>query len=150
MRKRLVRGRERGAAAVEFALVLPILVAILLGIVDFGLQINSQAIIANAAREGARTASLGGTEAEAVNAAKNASSSVLNISGTNPTVTVGCRMPAVAPAIGAACPSAYDTSKTAGGTVVVKVTYTYYWISPVILGLPGSTPILKTSEMRIE
>jgi Flp pilus assembly protein TadG len=145
MRKLKVRARERGAAAVEFALVLPVLVLILLGIVDFGLEINSQAIIANAAREGARTASLGGSAAEAIADATTASSSLLNITGSNPSVTIGCRL-----ANGTACPSGYDTSRETGGTVILTVTYTYSWISPAILGLPGSTPIVKVSEMRIE
>ncbi len=38
---RIPRG-ERGAAAVEFALVLPLLVALVLGIVDFGRAYNQQ------------------------------------------------------------------------------------------------------------
>lgn len=145
MRKLWVRTRERGAAAVEFALVLPILVVILLGVVDFGLEINSQAIIANAAREGARTASLGGTSAEAITTVKSASASLLNISSSNPTITVTCRLPT-----NSTCPSAFDTSRKAGGTVVVTVSYVYTWISPALLGLPGSTTIVKVSEMRIE
>jgi Flp pilus assembly protein TadG len=145
MRRLRVRARERGAAAVEFALVLPILVVILLGIVDFGLEMNSQAIIANAAREGARTASLGGTAAEATTAATNASGSLLNVSASNPTVTVACLKPG-----GAACASGYDTNRESGGTVVVTVSYTYTWISPTILGLPAYATINKVSEMRIE
>jgi Flp pilus assembly protein TadG len=145
MRKLLCRARERGAAAVEFALVLPILVIILLGIVDFGLEINSQAIVANAAREGARVASLGGTSGEATTAASNAVSSLLNVSPTNPTIEVTCRT-----ADGANCASSYDTSRESGGTVRVTVNYTYTWISPAVLGLPGQTTITKISEMRIE
>lgn len=145
MRRLRVRARERGAAAVEFALVLPILVVILLGIVDFGLEMNSQAIVANAAREGARTASLGGTAAEATTAATNASGSLLNVSASNPTVTVACLKPG-----GAACASGYDTNRESGGTVVVTVSYTYTWISPTILGLPAYATINKISEMRIE
>ncbi|MBA3022216.1 TadE/TadG family type IV pilus assembly protein [Propionicimonas sp.] len=145
MRKLMVRARERGAAAVEFALVLPILVVILLGVIDFGLAMNAQAITANAAREGARTASLGGTAAETKAAAKSATVSLLNTSGSNPTVTVTCREPG-----GSACPSGYDTDREAGGTVIVTVSYVYTWISPAVLGLPGTTTINKTSEMRIE
>jgi Flp pilus assembly protein TadG len=145
MRKLMARARERGAAAVEFALVLPILVIILLGIVDFGLEINSQAIVANAAREGARTASLGGTENEAKTTVKNAVSSLLNVSNTNPTVTVTCRT-----AADSNCASTFDSSKETGGTVRVTVSYVYTWISPAILGLPGQTTVTKISEMRIE
>jgi uncharacterized protein (UPF0333 family) len=50
--------RERGAAAVEFALVLPILMLIIFGIVDFGRMLNAQITLTEAAREGARATSL--------------------------------------------------------------------------------------------
>jgi Flp pilus assembly protein TadG len=45
---------EAGAAAVEMALVLPILLVMLFGIVDFGLTMYTQEVLANASREGAR------------------------------------------------------------------------------------------------
>ena len=43
-----------GAAAVEFALVLPMLLALLLGTVDMGLMLYDKAVITHASREGAR------------------------------------------------------------------------------------------------
>jgi Flp pilus assembly protein TadG len=45
---------ERGAAAVEFALVLPLLVVILLGTIEFGRAYNAQISLTHAARETAR------------------------------------------------------------------------------------------------
>jgi len=45
---------KRGASAVEFALVLPLLIVILFGIIEFGLLMYNQAVITNASREGAR------------------------------------------------------------------------------------------------
>jgi Flp pilus assembly protein TadG len=48
-------GSEDGAIAVEFALLLPILVALLIGIMEFSLALNAQITLTNAAREGART-----------------------------------------------------------------------------------------------
>jgi Flp pilus assembly protein TadG len=48
---------ERGANLVEFALVLPLLLLILAGVVDFGYAFHDYIIITNAAREGARVAS---------------------------------------------------------------------------------------------
>ena len=55
------RGRRRGAALLEFALVLPVLVLVLLGIIDFGLLNRETLVVSNAAREGARAAALGET-----------------------------------------------------------------------------------------
>lgn len=51
---------EDGAELVEFALVLPMLLLIFGGIVDFGLILQRQQIVTNAAREGARLAILPG------------------------------------------------------------------------------------------
>ena len=45
---------EKGASAVEFALLLPVLVLLIFGIVEGGLILYDQAVITNASREGAR------------------------------------------------------------------------------------------------
>jgi Flp pilus assembly protein TadG len=52
--------RERGAAAVELAIVLPLLLLVIGGIVDFGRAFYTQIVISNAAREGARMMAVGG------------------------------------------------------------------------------------------
>jgi Flp pilus assembly protein TadG len=62
-------GSERGAAAVEFALVLPILVLILFGVIEFGGVYNAQLMVTGAAREGAREMAVGGDPADAEAAA---------------------------------------------------------------------------------
>ncbi len=46
--------REDGAVAVEFALILPILIVLVFGIIEFGLALYNKEVIANASREGAR------------------------------------------------------------------------------------------------
>lgn len=51
------RGR-RGAAAVETALVLPVLIAMVLGIIEFGWMISVKNSLVHAAREGAREGAL--------------------------------------------------------------------------------------------
>jgi len=45
---------DRGAAAVELALVLPVLLLLAMGIVDFGIAYNRQISLSGGAREGAR------------------------------------------------------------------------------------------------
>jgi Flp pilus assembly protein TadG len=57
---------DRGAAAVEFALVLPILLLLLGGIIDFGFALNTQISLTHAAREGVRVEALGTGDAVAV------------------------------------------------------------------------------------
>lgn len=52
-RRASVQG-DRGAVALEFALVLPLLVMLLLGIVTFGLAYSDHVALTNAVREGAR------------------------------------------------------------------------------------------------
>ena len=47
---------QKGASAVEFALVLPLLMVITFGIIEFGMFIYNQQVITNASREGARAA----------------------------------------------------------------------------------------------
>ena len=50
-----MRIRSRGGQSlVEFALVLPLLLIILFGIIDFGIAMYDRAVVTNAAREGAR------------------------------------------------------------------------------------------------
>ncbi len=45
---------RKGAALVEFALVMPVLVLLLVGLMEFGLLLYNQHVITNASREGAR------------------------------------------------------------------------------------------------
>jgi len=67
---------EGGAVAVEFALVLPMLVALLLGIMEFGLMYNGQVSVTNAAREAARTMAVTNDPAAARTAARAAAPSL--------------------------------------------------------------------------
>ena len=61
------RGRapERGAAAVELAIILPLVLLLIGGIVDLGRLWFTKEVLTNAAREGARAAALGQSESEA-------------------------------------------------------------------------------------
>ena len=46
--------RERGAAAVEFALILPVFLLLIAGAIDLTRMMYTQVVVTNAAREGAR------------------------------------------------------------------------------------------------
>lgn len=45
---------QRGASAVEFAIILPLLLVFLFGIIEFSIMFYDKAVITNASREGAR------------------------------------------------------------------------------------------------
>lgn len=55
---------ERGQALVEFAVVLPVLVLLLLGLMEFGRILHALLTVQNAAREGARLGITGATDGE--------------------------------------------------------------------------------------
>src|SRR5205823_995491 len=57
---------DRGAEIVEFALIMPVLLLLGLGICDFGLLFQRYEVVTNAAREGARAAATGASNDEIV------------------------------------------------------------------------------------
>ena len=57
-------GGSRGQATVEFALLLPVAVVALLVVAQVGLVVRTRVMLTHAAREGARIAAVGGTDAE--------------------------------------------------------------------------------------
>ncbi|MBD1590695.1 pilus assembly protein [Arthrobacter sp. S1_S22] len=65
------KDRSRGAVAVEFALVAPLLLALLAGIVEFAHAFNLQISVTQAAREAARTMAITNSQADAETAAAN-------------------------------------------------------------------------------
>lgn len=103
--------RDRGAAAVELALLLPVLLMIVFGIIDFGRMLNAQITLTEAAREGARAEALG----------VDPDLRVQEAAGRLGTVTTG---------VEAACP---------GVDAVVTVEHQFLFVTPIspIMGLFG-------------
>jgi len=81
-----LRSSDRGAAAVEFALVLPLLVLLVFGIAEFGRAYHLQTTLSGAARDGVRVMALQNDKAAARTSAKSAASS-LNL--TDAQIAVG-------------------------------------------------------------
>ncbi len=127
--------RDRGAAAVEFALLLPMLLLLVCGIVDFGRALNAQITLTQAAREGARLAAL--SEANVVSRTQTAATGLSPV-----TVTV------------TACPS--GSGPTANATV--QVSYAFSFVTPIgaiakLLGGSGpgsSLTLTATAVMACE
>lgn len=76
MTTRGFRGRsgtgERGAAMVEMAIVLPVLLLLVFGIIDFGRLYNTQVTLTHAAREGIRDYAIFQKRDQAENVARQA------------------------------------------------------------------------------
>jgi Flp pilus assembly protein TadG len=102
------QARDRGATAVEFALLFPLLMLIVFGTIDFGRALNAQITLTQAAREGVRLDALG--EPNVVTQTQNAAT---GLSPVNVTVT-GCP------------PGASLTSDA-----VVNVSYRFSFITPL-------------------
>jgi Flp pilus assembly protein TadG len=86
--------RERGAAAVEFALVLLPLALLVFGIIEFGLLLNKQISVANGAREAARYAAIHYAEPDVVDVAEaRAAATAGFLTGTESTVDVSACSP---------------------------------------------------------
>lgn len=68
------RKKQRGAVAVEFAIIAPLLLALLAGIVEFSRVYNAQILVTNAAREAARTMAITNDPTAATTAAQQVAS----------------------------------------------------------------------------
>lgn len=54
MKRKILIEDQNGATVVEFAIILPLLIVFLFGIIEFGLLLYNKQVITNASREGAR------------------------------------------------------------------------------------------------
>jgi Flp pilus assembly protein TadG len=84
--KRLIR-KEQGQSLVEFALVIPVLILIVMGIIEFGNLWMTMNVLSGAAREGARVAAVTDPDAAQVQSAVENVLIPANISGATISVT---------------------------------------------------------------
>jgi Flp pilus assembly protein TadG len=139
MKKRFRRWRQRedGQAMVEFALILPIFLLILCGIVDFGWLFYNQLTLNNACREGARyavvnTADNADTQA-IINHIENVSSNVFANDGVDITVTYSA------------------PSNPTSGDVTVNMSADISFFTPVLSTVMGKEKtITSTVIMKVE
>jgi len=82
-----LRKKRRGAAAVEFAVVLPVFVILVFGMIEYGRMVMVQQVITNASREGARTAVLDGATTTSVQSAVTTYLTNAQLSGGSSTVS---------------------------------------------------------------
>ena len=132
---RRARRRSRGQSLVEFAVVLPVFLLILFGIMDFGFLLYSRMTVINAAREGAR---IGITYTETPNMIPSmAVSQVTGSSGgllTSGMVTVTCVDGTPSTPNCSGFPTSTPPSVNPGDSVRVNVTYPYRPFFPLLVG----------------
>lgn len=138
-----IRSRRRGTrgqSLVEMAIALPILLALLIGIVEMSRAWNARQVLTNAAREGARLGVIQGKTAAEVQAAVGAR---LTDAGLDP---------------GLATVTITGVDAATGTPTVVQVDYPFQFLflGPVVdlLGggstIPGSITLATTATMRHE
>jgi Flp pilus assembly protein TadG len=140
--------REKGASAVEFALVLPVLIVILFGIIEFGFIIYDKAVITNASREGART---GIVYRQDVSSGAPTAVSTADITST---VVNYCMGALITLGGGPAVPSTTVTGNCAVAgsalTVAVSYPYTFLVLPNFVNGLSGAITLNASTVMNCE
>lgn len=123
---------ERGQSLVETALILPVLIIILLGIIDFGRIMYSYAHLHMAAQETVRMGGLGKNDTEIVTFAKDYVT-------LNPIDQLRINI------------SPGDASRDSGDYVTVKLEYPFQFFTPFVSSLfPSSLSIKAESTIRVE
>jgi Flp pilus assembly protein TadG len=121
--------RREGAAAVEFALVLPLLLVLLLGIIDFGLYYYNNLQLTHAARDAARYLSVGNLD--------DANASIDNTNLISTSITS----------------RSIDQAAASGGESTITLTATYSFLTPLpslVPGIGSTVGIDATVKMRRE
>jgi len=148
---------QKGTSAVEFALILPVLIILIFGIIEFSILMYNQQVITNASREGARTGIVQETGAPSPprlqpyggDCAANPPQSVqcvVNKYARTHLFTFGAANDPVTVVTGYAANAAYGTYLT------VTVTYNYgFLVLSRFVPLGGPTKTLRaTTVMRYE
>ncbi len=136
---------EDGAQLVEFALVLPMLLLVVLGIAEFGFIFQRYEVMTNAAREGARIAVLPGYSTADVRArvAAYVTAGRVPTTGTNPAVAVA----------DVSIPTTAGGPVLTGKRVTVTYTHSYMFLTGIGSWFGASyvtVPLRAVSEMRTE
>jgi Flp pilus assembly protein TadG len=140
-------GSERGAAIIETALTLPILLLVAVGIFEFGRAYQTWQVMTNAAREGARVAVL--PNPEATDAAEARAREYLGFGGLNNDDSVGVAITSVPVSLG-------GTDTAQASKVTITYPFTFMVLQPiaqlVVAGAVTGEPITLTavSTMRNE
>lgn len=123
MRTRAMTRGDRGAVAVEFAILVPILLLIVLFAFDAGRALYVQISLLNASNQGARASSLGMPSGSVATVVQNAAPGAASMSGSGAT--------SVTATVDTACPAAIDPALAQ--MAVVSASVDYAWFTPLAL-----------------
>lgn len=122
----------KGQAMVEFVLILPVFLLLLLGMVDLSRVISANFVIENAARSAARVGVISNSDSDIITVIENGTDS-LDASEITYTIT---------PTAGARGP---------GDELIVEINYTVEILTPIVSNVLGdSIPINGKTIMRVE
>jgi len=127
--RRFNKRSEKGAAALEFAIIVPVLLLLVLGLMDIGRLLLVNMSLLSAAQQGARVS--------AMNATVSDSALIASVrSGMPDAVTrlalIGhCNSPTLSNCVYGAAPT--KCAGTNAGTTTVTATVTFYWLTPLDL-----------------
>lgn len=123
---------KKGQSMVEMALILPVILLLLLGMVEFSRIFGSYLLVTHASREGARLAAIGRTDAEVI----------ANVTGKVNSLNVDQLLVTVTPE---------EDERTAGDDVRVRVSYQVDIFAPVISSIiPDPFEMEVDTYMRVE
>jgi Flp pilus assembly protein TadG len=140
-----MRKALHGQSLVEFALVLPVLLLLTFGIIEFSLLLYDKAVITNASREGARVGIVAQDRTDLVPIRTAIVNTVTNYCQNN-LITFGNPIGALQ------IPAPQFSGTTFGSTLTVTVRYTYgFLVLPNFMsGLAGPTVLEATTVMKLE
>ena len=136
---------QTGSNIVEFALILPLLLVLVFGIIDFGLALFDKAVITNASREGARA----GMVFKVPRLTDDEIRAVVQTYAGSHLVTFGT--PNLQTTIARVDVDGLAGDRSSGDTLQVKVDYPYnYLVMNKLIPALGSLNLSSTSVMRYE
>ena len=168
LRPRTFIRKERAQSLVEFAMIVPVLLILVFGIIDFGMGLRAFITVSSATREGARYASIGNppgtfTSGGAGQCNGTTGTSAVGrvcqtIDGLNLVNVQNVRVQSCDTASPPVCVAATSANMLPGRSVRIITDYQYHYITPVRSlvnffsggALTSYLPITSSTDMRIE
>jgi Flp pilus assembly protein TadG len=122
---------------VEFALLLPVLLLLVFGIIDFGRMLNAQITLTQAAREGARVEALGDSPSQVQSRTQGAATSLPSVSVT---VVSSCPPGAGGDGHDAQVQASYQFSFVTPIGAIAAMFFGSNFASPITLTAQGTMP----------